>query len=422
VAIPASPQDQRDLIGGRAVGLHPVERWICCQLGAREHYAVARALHRHGALELLLTDAWVRPNDLLGRGKAGLRARFHADLATAEVYAPNASNIAFELRSRLAGLRGWDLIMARNNWFQKVTVKGISRNAVGGTIPVVMAYSYAALDILRSARARGWRTVLAQIDPGPVEEQIVARLHEEDRGLCANWQPAPKEYWASWREECAVADRVVVNSTWSEAALREEGVPAEKLRTIPLAYDARSDAEAFRREYPPAFTHSRPLRVLFLGQINLRKGIGPLLGAIRLLRGEPIEFTLAGNTQAAIPADLRDDARVKWVGSVPREQTKQFYRDADLFVFPTFSDGFGLTQLEAQAWGLPIVTTRFCGKVVEDDRNGWLLPDVTPDAIAKAIRRARENPSRLQEMSARAAPAEAFGLERVGRQWLDVFD
>src|SRR5262249_5517383 len=156
------------------------------------------------------------------------------------------------------------------------------------------------------------------------------------------------------------------------------------------------------------FNHDRPLRVLFLGQINLRKGIGPLLDAIRMMRGEPIEFTLAGDVQVEIPADLRDDPCVKWVGSVPREQTSRFYRDADLFIFPTFSDGFGLTQLEAQAWGLPIITTTFCGKVVEHDRTGWLLPDVTPDAIVKVIRRACENPITLRKMSASTAPAATF--------------
>jgi glycosyltransferase involved in cell wall biosynthesis len=397
-------------------------RWICCQLGAREHYAVARAIHRHGALELLVTDAWVRPNNLLGLLKSGLRARFHADLATTDVYAPNAANVAFEIRSRLAGLRGWDLIMARNCWFQRIAAERLARISPGEARPVVMAYSYAALAILRSARARGWHTVLCQIDPGPVEERIVAKLHEEDRGHRANWQPAPKEYWSGWREECALADRIVVNSAWSKTALLEERVPAEKIRTIPLAYDEGREAEAFRREYPAAFSRSRPLRVLFLGQINLRKGLGPLLEAIRLLRGEPIEFTLAGGAQVSIPADLRDDPQVRWAGSVPREHTRRLYRDADLFVFPTFSDGFGLTQLEAQAWGLPIITTRFCGKVVEHDRNGWLLPDVTPCAIAEALRRARANPGRLQQMSACAAPAGAFGLERVGRQWLDVFD
>ena len=99
------------------------ERWICCQIGARERYAVARALHQRRALDLLLTDAWLRPHNVLGLVNLGLRARFHSDLAAANVYAPGGANIAFELRSKLAGLHNWSLIMARNEWFQKAAVK-----------------------------------------------------------------------------------------------------------------------------------------------------------------------------------------------------------------------------------------------------------------------------------------------------------
>jgi glycosyltransferase involved in cell wall biosynthesis len=396
--------------------------WICCQLGAREHYAVARAIHRRNTLRLLVTDVWVRPGNLLGRLKPGLSGRYHAGLATAGVYARNGANIAFEVRSKLAGLTGWPRIIARNKWFQKVAVERLSRIDPGEGAPVVMAYSYAALDILRLARSRGWRTVLGQIDPGPVEEEIVSKLHDATPGRGSSWVRAPKTYWSEWRCECTLADRIVVNSSWSREALIGEGIPADKIRVVPLAYERPRGSIDFRRRYPACFSGSRPLRVLFLGQVNLRKGIGPLLEAIRLLRGEPIEFTLTGDIQMEIPADLGDDSRVKLVGSVPRDQTERFYRDADLFVFPTFSDGFGLTQLEAQAWSLPIVTTKFCGKVVEEQRNGWLLPEVTPAAIAEAIRRARENPKRLQELSSCAAPAESFGLDRVGRQWLDIFD
>ena len=100
---------------------------------------------------------------------------------------------------------------------------------------------------------------------------------------------------------------------------------------------------------------------------------------LRLLRGEPIEFWFVGPIQISIPADLRDDPKVHWIGSVPHEGTARFYRDADIFLFPTFSDGFGLTQLEAQAWKLPLIATKFCGDVVEDGINGWLLPDITAD-------------------------------------------
>jgi glycosyltransferase involved in cell wall biosynthesis len=396
--------------------------WICCQLGAREHYAVARALHQHRALQLLLTDAWARPKNLLWRLKPSLRARFHAELAAANVFAPNSGNIAFELRAKLAGLRDWQLIIARNDWFQKVAVARLSRMSPANTPRTLMAYSYAALKIFKLARARGWRTVLGQIDPGPPEERIVARLCEENAVHRGSWRRPPQRYWSSWREECALADRIVVNSAWSQAALMDEGVPAEKIKVVPLAYEEPKAIRAFRREYPAVFTPSRPLRVLFLGQINLRKGIGPLLDAIRLLRGEPIEVSLVGPIQISIPSDLRDDPQVRWVGSVPHERTAPFYRDADVFLFPTFSDGFGLTQLEAQAWKLPIVATKFCGNVVENGRNGWLLPEVNPCAIAAMMRRCRADPARLQEFSARSTLTDRFSLTRIGEQWLHVLE
>ena len=398
------------------------EKWICCQIGARERYAVARALHQHRALDLLLTDAWVRPHSVLGILNPGLRARFHPDLAAANVYAPGGANIAFELRSKLAGLHNWSLIIARNDWFQKVAVARLSQIGAASTSKTVMAYSYAALEIFRSARARGWRTVLGQIDPGPPEERLVARLYEEDSNQRGRWQPAPPQYWSRWRKECELADRIVVNSLWSHAALVEEGVPAAKIKVVPLAYDEPKTFDIFQREYPEAFTSSRPLRVLFLGQINLRKGMGPLLEAINLLRGEPIEFSFVGPIQISIPPDLRDDPQVHWVGSVPHEKTAQLYRNADIFIFPTFSDGFGLTQLEAQAWKLPIVTTKFCGDVIEDGKNGYLLPEVTPRAIEETLRRFLADPTRLRELSANSAIIKQFRLSRVGEQWLRVFD
>jgi hypothetical protein len=89
-------------------------KWICCQIGAREHYAVARALRRHDALGLLITDAWVRPGNPLGLLSAGLRARYDQELEGKDVYGPAVRNIAFELRARYSERQGWPLVMARN--------------------------------------------------------------------------------------------------------------------------------------------------------------------------------------------------------------------------------------------------------------------------------------------------------------------
>src|SRR5438128_1310262 len=154
-----------------------VSPWICCQIGSREHYAVARALCRHSALRLLITDAWVRPGNPLGLLSTGLQARFHPELGEAEVYGPAVRNIAFELRTRYGLQAGWPIVMARNRWFQRVALSRLSQMTVGESAPILMSYSYAAAELFTFARRRGWRTVLGQIDPGPAEEEIVSELH-----------------------------------------------------------------------------------------------------------------------------------------------------------------------------------------------------------------------------------------------------
>ena len=55
----------------------------------------------------------------------------------------------------------------------------------------------------------------------------------------------------------------------------------------------------------------------------------------------------------------------------------KFYKEADVFILPTLSDGFGLTQLEAQSWKLPVIASRHCGEVVRDGENGVVLEEVS---------------------------------------------
>ena len=126
--------------------------WICCQIGGREHYAVPRALHRHGALEQMITDAWLRPGNPLGLLSAGLKARFHAELAEAEVYGPAVRSMAFELRARRSAQAGWQLVMARNRWFQRVALARLSQVTAGERAPILMSYSYAAAELFAFAR------------------------------------------------------------------------------------------------------------------------------------------------------------------------------------------------------------------------------------------------------------------------------
>jgi glycosyltransferase involved in cell wall biosynthesis len=288
----------------------------------------------------------------------------------------------------------------------------LARLGTSGTarrsVPTVFSYSYAALELFRDAKARGWRTLLGQIDPGPEEERIVMAEHQRYPHLASRWQPAPPAYWESWREELKLADRIIVNSEWSWQCLRKEGVPQDKLEVVPLVYGVGTDRRAVpmiagrdrlpggptyrhRREVPMTARRSRPTCVLFLGQINLRKGVGRLLDAMRMLKDEPVELMLAGPSEID-PAAWADLPNVRWRGPVPRSEVGRIYQEADLFILPTLSDGYALTQLEALAHGLPVIASQHCGEAVTHGRNGWILDDLEPETIAAAVRRAIEEP------------------------------
>ena len=384
----------------------PLARWVCCQIGRREHYAIPRALHRRGVLAELITDFWADGLYASAPGRRS-RERFHADLRSAPVWAPNAAALMLETSLKLSGQNGWEAILRRNDWFQTAAAERIQHLArhLDRSPTVCFAYSYGAARVFDAARAHGWTTVLGQIDPGPVEERLVARLHQRHRDLEPAWRPAPEAYWDGWRDECRLADRIIVNSAWSRDALCEAGVPTEKIRVVPLAY------EGVMVPAPAADARgSQPFRVLFLGQVTIRKGIAELIEAAEILRGEPVQFLIAGPVLMDLPAAAMQHPQITWLGSVPGTDIAKWFAQADVLILPTHSDGFGLTQLEALGHHVPVIASTHCGRVVEDGVNGLILPEVSGEAIAAAVRRLLGQPALVQEMRRRAIVGPAHSL------------
>jgi glycosyltransferase involved in cell wall biosynthesis len=386
--------------------------WIVCQLGAREHYAIPLALHRAGRLAVLFTDIWVPASRLVGGflGMFGRRLgeRHVPGLESVRVIRYTASALAFEFGARLSG-RGadpWSLIIARNDWFQGKVLQSLGSTELrpDGVLPVVFSYSYAAREIFRRAKDAGCTTVLGQIDPGPIEEDIVEAAVRRHVALKPRWSRAPEVYWRRWREECELADRIVVNSEWAKTSLIKAGIDINKIKIIPLPYDG--EVAKGVRTFPPEFSRKRPLRVLFLGSLIIRKGIAELLDAIRILNGAPIEFHLVGSAGIEFPSDVLRNPQVLIHGPVPRGAVSRYYAGADLFILPSLSDGFGLTQLEALAHGLPTIASRHCGDVVEDAINGLRIDPISGEAIASALLSCLGDSTRLNAW-ARAAVVTA---------------
>lgn len=390
--------------------------WICSQIGAREHFAIPRALHQNGKLAALCTDFWVGP--LTRKFAAGklrpLAARFHPDLARQPglVHSWNLRSLGWEflLRRKFASEPYLGFIEVGKQFSTSVR-EHLQRRTNLNSDSIFFAYDTGALESLAWCREQNIKCVLNQMDPNRVEVDLVRAEEKNWPGWSLRPLEVPEEYFARREQEWALADRIVVNSKFSRQALLQQGVPAEKLAVIPLCFEtgeANRKSEIVNRKSPA------PLRVLFLGQVILRKGIQYLLAAAHQLEKENIHFDIVGPIGISETALKTAPSNVTFHGRTSRDQAANWYRQSDVFVLPTLSDGFALTQLEAMAHGLPVIATPNCGAVVTDGADGFIVTPRDADALAQTFRLYLAQPDLLAAHSAAALEkSRQFTLNRL---------
>jgi glycosyltransferase involved in cell wall biosynthesis len=387
--------------------------WCVLQIGAREHYAIARALHRLGKLQAMLTDCWLPPASLITRlpRTNRLAGRWHSALESATVLSPGYGALLHELGSRMNPFTHHGRpTHARNRRFQAWAARTLA--AINPAPRSVFSYSYAALQPFQIAQAAGCRTVLGQIDCGPAEDRVVAEEQRRYPQLATSWLPQPSGYWDQWRKEICIADRIVVNSKWSYRCMLNEGVPEHKLKIIPLVYQAESTLikPSLKSRDSPELFH-----LLFLGTICLRKGIARLLDAMHILHGKPIVLMMAGPSELD-PTTWAGLSNVHWLGALPRSAVAAAYASADAMILPSLSDGFAITQLESLANQCPVIASQNCGDVIEHGINGWLLDNLEPETIAATIQEAMETHGELP----RPLPTPTFDIGDLGHSLINL--
>jgi glycosyltransferase involved in cell wall biosynthesis len=405
--------------------------WFCIQNGAREHYAIPRALKLSGRLDTLLTEVWAGP--VLRRLAFGplrtVATRFHQDLANARVvdwtWKTLISRITQTPKHRNTNPYGCFLRDGR--WFSENVRNYLVRHGTDVRGKVIFSYDTTALELFRWAKERGAICVLGQMDPNRVESELV----QDEEKRWPGWAIAERgeqsaegraknleEYFQRREREWALADRIIVNSRWSFDALVKQGVPAEKLAVIPLCYEVPSAERGAQSggETTPTAKHQTPsmVRVLFLGQVILRKGIQYLVEAAKLLEKVPVHFDVVGGIGISEESVKLVPANMTFHGSVSRDRAAAWYRQCDVFVLPTISDGFAITQLEAMAHGLPVIATPNCGGVVSNGMDGFIVPARDAVALAQAIRRYQAEPGLLQsQQGAALAKSKQFTLDKL---------
>jgi len=203
-------------------------------------------------------------------------------------------------------------------------------------------------------------------------------------GMPAGYNPRA-DLWRLVLRDCADADLLLVNSDFVKKTFVEEGYPADKVRVAYLG--VREDFFDLKRDY----RIDGPVRLLFTGNFDVRKGVRLLLEAIRHGRrsGLDLRLELIGNLgNGASCLEPGDEVFFTHTPFAPLQQVAAALAGADLFVFPTFAEGSSRSAMEAAAAGLPVITTENCGLPLEHGKSALYVPANDVEALAEAISRA----------------------------------
>lgn len=222
---------------------------------------------------------------------------------------------------------------------------------------------------------------------------------------------------AARNAELRRAAHVFCPSAWLRELAVAWGVDAERVDVLPNpapVVDELPPREQLRERYGidgPTLA--------FAGRLTAQKALGDALQALTEVEGATLLVAGEGPERAALErraAELGLDGRVRFLGPQPRSSVLELYRAADAAVLSSSWENFPHGVVEALAVGTPVIATAVGGvaEVVEDGRNGLLVPAGEPAALAAAIGRYLGDPELQARLRAAAAPSVAgYAPERV---------
>lgn len=182
-------------------------------------------------------------------------------------------------------------------------------------------------------------------------------------------------------DELALYDYVFAANPEVEHSLYEAGVAPERI--VPTSFGWSPSRFASARSDPD---HKRPLRFLFVGLVSVRKGVPGLLEAWKNARIAG-ELVIVGNVEPAIQDRMSAAIREGSVRHVTfTDDVGAFYRNSDVFVFPTIEEGGPQVTLEAGGCGLPVITTAMgAARLVKHDVNGLIVQEENVEDLTQAL-------------------------------------
>lgn len=205
-------------------------------------------------------------------------------------------------------------------------------------------------------------------------------------------------------DEIAEADYVIVPAELARDSFIKHGKPADRVILLPWGVDTGRLTPRIGNRQDSIF------RVIYVGQVSIRKGIIDVLDAWQKLHWPEAELLIIGRadpiTQKVLKFRPLPD-RTRWL--IHSSELWKWYHESDVFIFPSIEEGSALVTYEALACGLPVITTPNAGSIVRDGEDGFVVPIRDVSALC----------ARLEQL--RRDQALRIRMGQSARRWVEQF-
>ncbi len=233
------------------------------------------------------------------------------------------------------------------------------------------------------------------------------------------------------------SDALIAVSKYTTGELTKlYGIDEEKIHVIYNGVDvqkfkSRPNRAGLRREFG---LEEKQKIVLFVGRLYHRKGLETLLHSIPpvLREFKDVKFAISGTgfkkkeeSLRRLAKKLKIEDHVSFLGYVPDEKLPDLYAASDIFVLPAIYENFPFAILEAQATGLPVISTKVGGipEFLVDNENGFLIDPGDSKQLTQRVLTLLQHPNLAKEMGDRGRKLieEKFSWRLIASQVIDLY-
>jgi glycosyltransferase involved in cell wall biosynthesis len=364
-------------------------------LTPRRNFDVAKVLKKRKMLGVLVTDIYLKSRCLEAVNKY-----FSFPFRRIRIDQYNAPSLDSNVKSRfrvglLFRLMLKILPRSRHYWaqlfgqkaVQNILSEELSRRPKSDRPRFVYALDTGALEIFESG-FYSFKILEQCVAPRNKLKEVYAKLSQLSPslvGLDTHCDILHKRERREWE----LANLIITPSEYVKKEIVANGISADKIVVVPYSHAYEND------NLPPkpcGLTNS-PLKVLFVGNDAYRKGLQDILEAAKILKFEPFDFIIAGNVQNELLHLLNGEEipNLRIEGKVGASRINELYREADVFLLPSYLEGSAVVTYEAMSFGLCVITTPESGSVVENGVSGVIINAGDCQAIVAKLRVLAEN-------------------------------